>query len=117
MTRANSASFTKDLGRMLENLVFLRLRKKYPDIYYYKGKGECDFVIREKGQIMKTFQVCYKINETNKEREIGGLLEAMEKFDLKEGKIISFEQEDSLVLEGKKIEIVPAWKWMLSQIG
>ncbi|MEI7621788.1 MAG: hypothetical protein WCJ51_04625 [Candidatus Moraniibacteriota bacterium] len=47
------------------------------------------------------------------EREIVGLLEAMEKFKLKTGLIITESQEEEKIIAGKKIKIVPAWKWLL----
>src|SRR3989338_10639574 len=76
----NSASFSKDYGKMLENLVFLNLRKKYKDIFYFQEKNECDFVIKEKDKITKAIQVCFDLNEDNKDREINGLLEALYNF-------------------------------------
>jgi predicted AAA+ superfamily ATPase len=40
-------------------------------------------------------------------------MEAMEKFGLKEGLILTHEQEDEMTLKGKRIRVMPAWKWML----
>ena len=45
---ANTLSFTEDRGRLLENAVFMHLRKKYRSVYYFKEKNECDFVVIEK---------------------------------------------------------------------
>ncbi len=38
-----------DEGHLLENLVYIALRNQYPHICYFEGKGECDFVVVEKG--------------------------------------------------------------------
>jgi predicted AAA+ superfamily ATPase len=114
--RANSASFSSDRGRMLENTVFLYLRRKYRDIYYFKGKdnvGECDFIVKEKGRITAAVQSCYKLTEENKDREIGGLLAALEEFKLKEGVIVTNSDEDLFEIRGKKITVMSAWKWMV----
>ena len=51
----------------------------------------------------------------NKEREIAGLMEALNKFKLKEGLIITFDQEEKIKSEGKIIRIIPAWKWLLEE--
>ena len=59
---------------------------------------------------MAAYQVCYDVNEDNLKREMGGLKEAMEALKLKEGVIITSNQED--YVEG--IRLVPAWKWMSS---
>lgn len=57
-------------------------------------------------------QACYHLSEENKAREIDGLLEALEQFKLDEGIIITYDQEDSFIEKGKKIKLIPAWKWM-----
>jgi len=113
LSSTNSASFSEDKGKMLENMVFINLRKKNKEIFYFQEKGECDFVIKEKNKITKAMQVCYKINKENEEREINGLLEAMKEFKLNEGLIITYDQEDKLLIKDKVIKIVPAWKWLL----
>ena len=109
----NSASFSKDKGKMLENAVFLELRRKCKDLFYFLEKNECDFVVREGMKITHAYQVCYKLDDFNKEREIAGLIEALKMFKLDEGMIITSNQEDTLTVEGKKIILKPAWKWML----
>ena len=107
--RAISVSYSKDAGRILENVVFLQLRRKYKEIFYYKDKWECDFLIKEKEKITQAIQVCYELTQENMEREIRGLREAMNKFKLKQGMIITLCQEDFF---GKDIKAIPAWKWM-----
>ncbi len=107
-----SASFSEDKGRLLENAVFLHLRRKHRDIFYYRGKKECDFVIKERNRIASAFQVCYVLNEYNPQREMDGLTEALREFGLAEGLILTFDQEDRFMADGKKIVVMPAWKWM-----
>ncbi len=115
LSNSNSASFSKDKGRMLENIVFLHLRRMYKEIFYFKEEKECDFVIKEKEKITKAIQVCFEFNEMNKSREIGGLLLAFNKFNLKEGIILTNDQEDEFMIEGKKIILKPVWKWILEK--
>lgn len=109
---SNSVSFSKDKGRMLENNVFLNLRRNYSEIYYYSEKAECDFIIKEKEKIIQVIQVCYHLNKDNEKREIEGLLESMRKFNLKEGLILTNNQEDILEIDGKKIYVKPVWQWL-----
>ena len=111
----NSASFSKDDGKMLENLVFMHLRRKHKEIMYYQNTNECDFVRKEKEKMMQAIQVCFDLNDDNQEREINGLMEAMKEFKLKEGVIVTYNQEDEFDIDGKKIKIVPAWKWILEE--
>ncbi len=110
----NSASFFDDRGRLLENLVFINLRKKHKDLLYFQNNNECDFVVREGIKIIKALQVCYELNEDNKEREINGLKEAIEKFKLREGFILTYNQTDEFDIGMAKIKVLPVWKWLLS---
>ena len=109
----NSSSFSQDKGKMLENLVFVNLRKGYKDIFYFQEKGECDFVVKEGTKIIKTIQVCFDLNEDNKERELNGLIEALEKFNLKDGIILTYKQDDEFKIKDKRVEVLPVWKWLL----
>ncbi len=108
LVKANTASFSSDDGRLLENAVFLHLRRKYKEIFYFKEKKECDFVIKEKNKITQAIQVCYELTEENKQREIEGLQEAMKKFNLKKGTIITMNQKDKI----NNIEIKPMLEFL-----
>jgi len=108
----NSISFASNKGRMLENCVFLELRRTGKKVFYFKGDNECDFLIKEKNAIKTAIQVCYEVNEDNKKREVNGLVEALEKFDLSEGIIVTYDQQDELEISGKTIRICPAWRWL-----
>jgi len=109
MVKANSISFSDDYGRLLENAVFLELRRKYSDIMYFRGNNtECDFLIREDQSVTQAIQVCWHVNEDNVKREILGIKEAIRLTKAIHGIIITFDQEDEL--DG--IPLIPAWKWM-----
>ena len=112
---SNSASFSKDKGKMLENCVFLELRRKWKDIFYFRDNNECDFVIKQKDAIIQAIQVCFDFTQENKEREIKGLISAMNQFNLTTGLILTYKQEDEFIVEGKKIIIKPVWKWLLEK--
>lgn len=105
--------FSNDYGKLLENLVFLELKRRGKDIYYFSGEHECDFIIKEGIHVTEAIQVCYELNRDNREREISGILESMKKLKIKNGKIITIDQNEELKIGRKKILIVPAWKWLL----
>ena len=65
-----SLSFSKDKGRMLENLVFIELKRQQKEICYFKNRGGCDFVAAKNTEIESIIQVCYELNEENIEREV-----------------------------------------------
>jgi len=54
------------------------------------------------------------LHEDNKEREVNGLIEALTKFKLKQGLILTYDQEDVLKIQNKKIIVKPVWKWLAS---
>ena len=107
---------TPDNGKLLENIAFIELKRRGEEIYYYLDKKECDFVIKDGPKIMRVIQCCYELTRENKEREIMGLTEAMDKFKLKEGLILTYDQEEEITLKkNKKIIIKPVWRWLLEK--
>lgn len=103
----NSVSTSDNMGRRLENLVFLHLRRNYKHIFYYKDRGECDFITMEKNTVKEAIQVCLTINDENFDREFNGLFEAMQNLGINEGYIVTLNQSDVFKKDGKIIKMVP----------
>jgi len=102
--------------RYLENLVFIELKRKNKEIYFYKDENhlETDFLIVENRKVKEAYQVCYSFEKIEtEEREINGLLSALTKYKLKEGKIITYNTEKTIEKDNKIIKIIPAYKWLL----
>jgi predicted AAA+ superfamily ATPase len=112
LINVNSASFSKEHGRLLENIIYLHLRRRYRDIFYFAEKGECDFVILYKGHIQEVIQVCYDLNADNLDRELNGITEALAFFGLTEGLLITHHQRDSFEKDGKRITVLPAHEYV-----
>jgi predicted AAA+ superfamily ATPase len=110
--QANSLSFTEDKGRLLENIVYLALRRKHKDLYYFKDNGECDFIVKQGQDINQIIQVCTEIHSDNKNREINGLIAALKFFNKTEGLILTLNQDDVLKENDMKITLLPVWKWL-----
>jgi predicted AAA+ superfamily ATPase len=110
----NSIVFSDENGRRLENLVYLSLRRVYKEIYYFKDKGECDFVAIRQGIVHELIQVCYELNDLNLKREVDGLTTAMKFFNMATGKIITLNQTDKIEQEGQVIEIIPLHKFLIN---
>ncbi|MFH1052588.1 MAG: ATP-binding protein [bacterium] len=108
LVQSNSLSFTEDKGRLLENAIFLYLKQKSYKIFYFREKVECDFVIFDNDKLKMLVQVCNELHPDNKDREINGLLNAMNFFDSKEGYIITLKTKDKLKFDNKIIHILPA---------
>jgi uncharacterized protein len=101
-------------GRLLENLVFIELKRLSKNIYYHKLKYECDFIIKTKNKITDAIQVCWSVyNADTKKREMQGLIEAMKMYGLTHGLILTESEEENLTVDGFNISIEPVWKWLL----
>jgi uncharacterized protein len=105
-----------DDGRMLENAVFLHLRRQGKTVHYWQGKQEVDFYWQD-GVPMN---VCYAFDlPSTRNREVKGMLEALTALDLSFGIIITRDLEETIQEADKVIHVVTAWKWMsgLSEIN
>ncbi len=109
LINVNSGSFSADEGRKFENLVFLNLRRNYREIYYFAEKGECDFIVIQNHTFHEAVQVCFELNRDNLDREVNGLVEALEFFEAAEGTIVTLDQTDTIEKNGKVIHVVPAY--------
>ncbi len=111
----------RDISMILENLVFLELKKKisyfYPEIEIFHLKSEkfgVDFVLREKGVVRELIQVSYSIEDKEtRNREIRSLLIASRRLKCKSLKIITWDEEEEIEINGRKILVTPFWDWAL----
>ena len=108
----------EDWGYLAENSVYLELRRRKKEVYYFKGTQETDFVITELGRPVDVIQVAYYDLETpkTKEREILSLLECLDHLNLKHGKILTLTLEDRQMIGGRRIEFIPLYRWLCSSI-
>jgi len=113
--KTNSISFSPDRGRLLENMVFLHLRRKNNAIFYFSEKNECDFVVFNGNHPVEIYQVCQELDQENLDREIKGLSEAMDFFNTGAGKIITSYQTDRLETGNKTILVQPFHEWATEQ--
>jgi predicted AAA+ superfamily ATPase len=103
-------------GHLLENLVFVGLRRGTPDIFYYKTKngGEVDFIAQLPGRSRMLVQVCESLAEPRtRKREVAALVDAMAELGLMSGTIVTRNEEAEIEINGAKIEVVPAWRFLL----
>jgi len=112
LSKTNSLSFSQDYGRLFENMVFLQLRRIGSDLYYFREKQECDFVAIENGKCTLAMQACSILTPENLGREVSGLLEALNYFNIPSGYIVTLDQADVLKQGGKTIEVIKASDWL-----
>ena len=106
-------SFSKNEGKIIENSVMIELMRRNKEIYFYKGKKECDFIIKDGIKITEAIQVSLSLQDKEtKQREIEGLIETMKNFKLNTGTLITKYYEEKINIKNKIINIVPLWKWL-----
>ncbi len=108
---------TADSGRMLENLVFLELKRRNHEVWYYKTSRdlETDFLINPTNP--ELIQVCYSLQDpATRAREINSLKASMMELGLTRGLIVTMSEELFITENGLEINIIPAWKWALNKI-
>jgi len=118
MMDAVSFKFSRNLGRLLENLVFLELKRRKKDIYYWRSpRGrEVDFITRKGTRIEEAIQVCLSLaDENTKQREVLGLMEAKEILKPDRLILITREEEETLGDGYEGITVTPLWKWLLRE--
>jgi predicted AAA+ superfamily ATPase len=106
---------TADKGRLLENMVFMHLRRHRYDVEYVNTKSgyETDFLVRNKlSGDAQLVQVCWDMSDQKTfDRELRGLKSAMQEFKISSGTIVTWDDESSL---SDNIQVVPVWKWLLN---
>jgi len=115
LNNATEFRFSDNIGKSLENAVFLELKRKGYELFYFKDtSSECDFIVSEKNSITRAIQVTYDMSdEETKNREIKGLLNACRYFSLKSGIIVTYDSEDDIIQDGIEIKLIPFYKWSL----
>ncbi len=110
-----SAWFSEDKWKKLENVVAIQLFRNWYDVLYFNENKECDFVIKDKfsWKIVDAIQVTWDLNIENEKREIQWLIQAMKQLNLKEWKIITYNQENKIEKDWYIIHILPIWKRLI----
>ena len=114
LLNALTFNFSDDYGKLLENMLFLHLRRHTEEIYFYKDIKECDFILCHRDKPQEVIQVCYDFSspETQK-REVAGIKAACDLMKKKQATIITFDQEDEIRVGQIQIKIVPAYNYFL----
>ena len=118
----NILAFSEDIGKRMENAVFLELMRKINynpllQIFYFKNREyEVDFVLKDGVRIKQLIQVTYANNKDEIEkREIRALIKAYELFkrDNPELLIITWNYEDEIKVNNISITCIPLWQFLL----
>jgi uncharacterized protein len=112
-----SSQILVNSGRLLESLVFVALRRDHAEIFYYRTKSgkEVDFIVPNKRHGPTLIQVCESLHDPKtRKRELAALDEAMWEQKIKSAVIVTMADSETIDTHSGTIQIVPAWKYLLS---
>ena len=115
---AKAFSLSENLGRLLENQVFVELLRRGYDteksLFYYRSRNdkETDFVTRNGNRIESLIQVCYDLSSPKTEkREVDSLIECAGELKCNNLYIITWDEERTIEKDGYVIQVVPVMQW------
>jgi len=109
-------NFSKNLGHIFENIVFLELKRRNKEIYYWKSRNgkEVDFIIKNGLKVEEAINVCFSLADyKTKIREIDSLIESKKEIGVNKLTIITEDEEGEEKIDKVNIKIIPLWKWLL----
>jgi uncharacterized protein len=105
---AINPKFSDDNGKLMEQAVYHQLLHHGAEVYFHKQKYECDFLVKEGMDITRAIQVTYDLSDPDtRQREIRGLVEACQAYELTEGEIITTREKEIINVEGIQITCIP----------
>lgn len=112
-----SSGILVNSGHLLENLVFIALRRVTLDIFYYKTRAgrEVDFIAGRQDPSRLLVQVCESMADPQtRKRETTALAEAMAELKLSQGIIVTRHEEEQIQVDSGTIDVVPVWRFLLN---
>jgi predicted AAA+ superfamily ATPase len=118
LRKVGSRSISDDLGKLLENLVYLELRRRSQEVFYFSETKEVDFIITESYKPKRAIQVCADLSlPQTRARELEALDECMSSLGVSQGTVVTFDQTENFAsASGRKIKIVPFFKWVQESV-
>ena len=111
---AKAFSLSDNLGRLLENQVFIELIRRGYDtdktMFYYRSRNdkEVDFVLRKGHRIERLVQVCYDLsNPKTEKREVDSLVECAGELKCDNLVIVTEQEHRTIERDQYRIEVVP----------
>jgi len=106
--------FSDDTGKALEEAVFLELRRREKEIYFFKDKAECDFIVKQGFEVTEAIQVAATISDAQtRSRELRGLTECCNRFGLRHAVIVTHDASEEIEHNGIAVSVIPLYRWLL----
>ncbi|MBI3820294.1 MAG: ATP-binding protein [Planctomycetes bacterium] len=115
LARAASFEADRDIGHLLENIVYVELRRRFAKIEYYitNSGHEVDFLAEDLLGNRSVIQASADISKApTRDREVRALDEAMRECRLRESVLVTLREEELITVGSGRIRVVPAWRWL-----
>ncbi len=118
LAKSVSFSFSENEGKFYENLVFMELKQRNKDIYYWKSEKnlEVDFIVKKGNKVTEAIQVCLSMeNDKTRKRELNALLAARRELKAEKLLILTKDEEFDINEDELMIKVKPLWKFLISK--
>jgi predicted AAA+ superfamily ATPase len=116
LVRSVDSGILVNSGHLLENMIFIHLRRKTERIFYHRSADghETDFIWLDRKGGKNAVQVCYSLlDPKTRKRELAAAFAAMKELRLKKCVIVSYGEEEEIRQGNLLVKIIPAWKYLL----
>lgn len=104
---------------LLENMVAMELIRRYgidERVFFYNRNIEVDFYIPDAALAIQVSYNPHKTDETW-QRESTALIKFTKVLDCQRLLILSYDTEETVEVNGKTIEVMPVWKWLIQDFS
>ena len=104
---------------LLENMVAMELIRRYgidERVFFYNRNIEVDFYIPDAALAIQVSYNPHKTDETW-QRESSALIKFTKVLDCQRLLILSYDTEETVEVNGKTIEVLPVWKWLIQDFS
>lgn len=104
---------------LLENMVAMELIRRYgidERVFFYNRNIEVDFYIPDAALAIQVSYNPHKTDETW-QRESTALIKLTKVLDCQRLLILSYDTEETVEVNGKTIEVMPVWKWLIQDFS
>jgi hypothetical protein len=116
LIRSVTSGILVNSGHLLENIVYVALRRQNIAIYYYKttANQEVDFLVQDQQRKISLIQVCETlVNPATRQRETLALQNAMNELGISEATLVTNAESEQITVMNGTIEVLPAWRFLL----
>jgi len=109
---------SENRGVLLENMVFLQLRRYFKNIYYYKTQNdlEVDFLVYDTLDNIQLIQVTWSMSDAKtRNREVSALIKTMDETKINQAWILTESETETIAIENKTIHVLPVYQWLLQK--